>query len=176
MINKNKEQQQTLQIYAAFGTALILSLVPHIWAAGVSTVLGLGTLCAAYALRAGNEDGSLIENHMTFIIRTFWIGSLLILVTLGIGGFYMLSYIDHAPMMACAEKLLNATAETTNVANLSAQLEPCMETYIATNKITFIISGLIIAGPVLAYFLMRYAKGFLRAKDGYRISDPLSWL
>lgn len=172
---KMNEKKQVLQVYAIFAAALILSTLPFMMAAMLSVFFWIGLLIVAYVLRGRNTEGSLIENHMTFLISTIWVGGLLAVVTMVVGSFYMLEHVDHASLMPCLDQFVNIDPYAASIENMSGVMGACMDDYVQQNLQTFIISGIIIAAPVLLYFLARFAKGFMRAKDGYRLQNPKSW-
>ena len=68
-------RKAVLNLYAALGASLILSVLPYMHAAALSLAFFTGVLIAAYVLRGKTENNSLIENHATFVIRTLWIGA-----------------------------------------------------------------------------------------------------
>lgn len=171
----NTEKKNVLRVYAAFGAALILSLVPTMFAAMFSLFLGTGVLVAAYIIRSKSDHGGLSENHMRFIIRTIWIGSLFALITTAIGSAYLFFNLDNTPLTPCLSGFL-ANAETiTNLNGLKGAFGGCYEPYWVINAHTFIKSGIIVALPILVYFAARYARGLSRAMNGYRVAKPLAW-
>lgn len=176
MSNKeNNEKKNILQLYAIFGAALVLGVVPNATAAVLSLVFGVAVLATAYMTRAKVEAGSLSENHMTFIIRTIWIGTLFSAITMLIGSVYLFFNVDSMPMQPCANDILDQSASLTDAAQLKALAAPCMESYLAVNQTVFLTTGAIVAVPVLVYFVVRYARGLSRALRGYRIAKPLHW-
>ena len=171
------DQKKVLRLYAAFGAALALSVVPFVLAAFLSMVLFLGVLIAAYILRTGTEEGSLIENHMGFIIRTIWIGSFLALLTIVVASIYLFYGMDNTPLDPCIQHFLSI-GPGTRVLELQAMTDifrSCYGAYMDANLRIFIMSGVIAAGPVLIYFIARYARGISRAMNGYRIAKPENW-
>lgn len=170
-------QRKVLQLYAAYGAALVLSVVPFVLAAFLSMVLFVGVLIAAYILRTGTEEGSLIENHMTFVIRTLWIGSFLAMLTLVAASLYLFYGVDNTPLDPCIQHFLSI-GPGTRVLELQAMTDifrACYGAYMDANLRIFITSGAMAAGPVLIYFVIRYARGISRAMNGYRIAKPQSW-
>jgi uncharacterized membrane protein len=51
----------------------------------------------------------------------------------------------------------------------------CLQDYITINLMVFIASFIIAAGPVLLYFIIRYARGLKRAVEGQMIANPRAW-
>jgi uncharacterized membrane protein len=173
-------QKKIVRLYGAFGAGLVFSMVPLWSAALVSAVLVTGVLIIAYVLRTDAEHGSLSENHMTFIIRTIWIGSFLALITTAAASVYFFKALDNTPLQPCAEAILSMasgmsdpTAMERTIDNFMAM--PCWATYWQKNLMIFIIGGVIAAGPILIYFIVRYVRGLTRAIKGYRVANPKAW-
>jgi uncharacterized membrane protein len=174
-------QKKIVRIYGAFGAGLIFSMVPLWSAAFVSAVLIAGVLIMAYVLRTDAEHGSLTENHMTFIIRTIWIGSLLALVTTAAASVYFFKALDNTPLQPCAEAILSMASGMSDPTLMEKHINdfmamPCWANYWQTNLMIFIIGGVIAAGPILIYFVVRYVRGLTRAMRGYRVASPKAWL
>jgi uncharacterized membrane protein len=174
-------QKKIVRIYGAFGAGLIFSMVPLWSAAFVSAVLIAGVLIMAYVLRTDAEHGSLTENHMTFIIRTIWIGSLLALVTTAAASVYFFKALDNTPLQPCAEAILSMASGMSDLTLMEKYINnfmsmPCWANYWQTNLMIFIIGGVIAAGPILIYFVVRYVRGLTRAMRGYRVASPKAWL
>lgn len=177
------DQRRILRLYAAFGAALVLSVLPYMLAAFLSLVLGLGVLIAAYILRKDTAEGSLMENHMTFVIRTIWIGSFLALLTTSAGSIYLFQSLDNTPLLPCIENLIGMLSAITPDTSVEALQElmsqeiiyACVENYMKANLRVFIGAGVLVAGPVLLYFIIRYARGLSRAMGGYRVAHPRHW-
>lgn len=170
-------QQRALQLYAAFGAALILSLLPFVTAAVFSLCLFLALLIMAYVYRHQAETNSLLENHAIFIIRTIWIGGLYSVITLTIGSAYLLPNVDNEPLMPCVNDIINAAQGGTlmSEAEMIETFTPCFNNFMSFNYNVLMISLLITAGPVLLYFAVRFMRGLTRATKGYRVANPQSW-
>ncbi|HOO80903.1 MAG TPA: hypothetical protein PK513_00175 [Alphaproteobacteria bacterium] len=171
-------RKSVLNLYAALGASLILSVLPSVTAAGLSLVFFLGVLIAAYHMRGKVEEHSLIENHATFIIRTLWIGAFLTLPTMGLATAYMMSGIDYAPFEVCAQALANkgvAWMESAGMMEVYGLVEPCVEGFITENKVLFINAVVIAGAPVVIYMTYRLIKGLSRASKGYRLAKPKGW-
>lgn len=179
MDEKPEGQKTILNLYAAFGVSVILSLLPSFSAALLSAVFFIGVLVAGYSIRGKAEHGSLVENHATFVIRTMWIAALLSLVTTGIATAYMMGRIDYFMFDPCANTLAGkgiAWMESAGVMEVYAIIEPCVAPFLDTNK-TLLMNALLIAGgPVIIYMTYRIAKGVGRAMKGYRLANPKSWI
>ena len=171
------EKTKVLQVYAIFGAALVLSVVPTIWGAVLSLIFGIGILVLAYYTRRKSEHGSLTENHMTYIIRTIWIGSAVALIFLTAGSLYLFFLVDNTPLLPCANNLLGLAQDPTSMTteSLKAIFAPCADGYLGLNFKVFIMSAVIVAVPVLIYFIARFIEGVSRAFKGYRLANPHKW-
>ena len=174
-----EEQKPLLNLYAAFGVSLILSVLPYMSAAILSLVFFVGVLIGAYAMRKNSEEFSLMENHTTFMIRTLWIAALLSLITTGVATAYMLGGIDYSTFEPCAQTLANkgtAWIEHAGMMAVYGVIEPCVENFLDFNHTVLMNSLIIAGGPPILYMVYRMAKGLGRAMKGYRLSNPKSWL
>ncbi|MGH1397917.1 MAG: hypothetical protein ACRBCT_01755 [Alphaproteobacteria bacterium] len=175
----DKEQKTIYNIYGLFGVTLALSIVPTISAASICLVFFLVTLIAAYVLRGRAEENSLIENHMTYVIRTVWIVSLLSVVTVGLATLYMLPRIDYTAFQSCADAIAGqgvAALEAMGMAELQALTQPCVSDFVNMNHNTLLMAALIGGVPLILYMGYRFAKGVSRAAKGYRLANPKSWV
>ena len=171
-------QKAILNLYAALGVSLILSVLPYAAAAVLSLVFFVGVLIAAYSIRKKAEEHSLSENHATFIIRTLWIGAFFSLVTIIIASAYMLGGIDYSQFQPCADALANKGLEwleSAGMMDVYAVTQPCMDSFLFSNR-TLLMNAMIIAGgPIVIYMTFRMAKGVSRAMKGYRLADAKTW-
>lgn len=170
------EQKKIIRLYAAFGAGLAMSFAPFLVAALVSAALLIGVLFIAYVLRTDAEQGSLTENHATFIIRTIWIGSFFTLITLSIASIYLFKVLNNAPLQPCVDQILSMAgpaAIESFVMNFMGT--KCWADYWQTNLMAFIVAFVITAAPVVVYFVVRYVRGVTRAMRGYRVANPKAW-
>lgn len=179
MDEKPEGQKTILNLYAAFGVSVILSVIPSFSAALLSAFFFIGVLIAGYSVRGKVEHGSLVENHATFVIRTMWIAAFLSLITTGIATTYMLGRIDYFMFDPCANALAAkgiAWVENAGMMDIYAVIEPCVAPFIDSNYILLKNALLIAGGPPVLYMVYRIAKGVGRAMKGYRLANPKSWI
>lgn len=169
------ERQKILQVYAALAATLILSLVPYLSAAFLSLFLGVLVLVMGYVYRGRAEAKSLMENHMTFVIRTVWIGSLFAVICMALGAAYLLSSLDNEPLYDCLEGFMAMGNDIYHPEIFKTVFSPCQDGYWAVNMEALITGGIIVAVPPLLYFSVRLVRGLSRALKGYRLADPHSW-
>lgn len=171
MPGKDPEQKNILRLYAASCVMIVFSFIPTITAALTTLLLFTFVLIAAYVMRRKSEEHSLTENHTTYIIRTIWISGLIAVLSLTAGSFYMLGHIDQNPLNGCANTILGMSDPNA----MLAVMQPCIDEFVALNKQVLMISGAIVAAPVLLYLILRYARGLPRAIRGYRIAHEKGW-
>lgn len=166
------EQKKVIRVYAAFVACLFLGLVPSILFATLTALLFTGVMSAAYRIRKNSAEGSLAENHMTYIIRTIWLISFLAIITLGVAAAYFLSVYDPTPVQSCFDGIMSGTAHASSA---TALFMPCADDFNEANGTALKIGGIISAAPVVVYFLYRLMKGVPRALQGYRVANVKSW-
>lgn len=174
-----KEKSILMNMYGLFGAAIILSVLPHVAAAVLSLIFFSFALIRCYALRKKAEHASLIENHMSYLIRTFWISALIAFVTMIAAGIYLFSSIDPMAFYPCAEPIIahaQEMAEKSDIALLASMSQPCMANFLEANRHALMAALAIAAVPVLLYVGYRFAAGLSRASKGYRMANPKGWL
>ncbi len=170
----NQDQKKIIGLYMIFGISILLCMIPHIAAAIISMPALLFALVVAYRMRAGMAEDSLKHNHATYVIRTIWIGSFLASVTVIAASVYLFYTLDNAPLMPCLERLVSVDPEKA-LMMIDSLFGPCYGPYLSANLHVFIVGGAIAAGAPLAYFVLRFIRGFSRALKGYRVTKPKAW-
>ncbi len=165
------EQKKVTNIYAMLCVSLMLSFLPMATAAGLSLMMFAAVLIAAYTLRGRAPQGSLVSDHMTYIIRTLWISGFFALVTMTIACIYVIGVYDPSSIEPCAEAVMNATDQ----AAVKAAFQPCFNEFMSVNMKHFLVGAIIGAGPIVIYLAYRIAKGVTRAIKGHRIGDIKAW-
>ena len=172
------EEKTILRVYGAFAATLLFMLVPHIGMCIIAMSMLLGTMIAAYNVRRKAEAHSLAADHMTFIIRTLWIGSGLALITTALASGYMLATADMVPLQSCSDRAAQTIINTgtTDTAALQAMMQPCIDGFISGNMGVLINAVIIAAGAPMLYVADRLAQGLSRARKGHRLGNVKSWL
>ena len=164
MTNTDNKQQNTLaSLYAVLFVLTAASLMPYPNVAVLGTILFLFVFIALYVFKAKAEEGDLLHNHTTYLIRSIWISSLLLI--LGIAFFFFAG--DHFVMTQMMEDVAQTAAMPTE-----EDLHLLSQQYLQDNISILTLSF----APGLIYFLYRLCKGAARAVKGYRIQNPKGWL
>ena len=175
---QNTQHKAILNMYGLFGASMILSIIPSLTAMTLSLLFFSVLLVMSYALRNKAEPKSLQENHAQYVVRTLWISAFFLLITTSLASIYMIRLLDYAPFSPCADGLLSqgAALENADAMQIYAQIEPCIEGFIAFNHAALMNATLIAGLPLMLYLGYRFTKGLGRAMKGYRLSNPKSWL
>ncbi len=175
---KAPEQKKTLTIYGLFIAALLGSFLPSLIFASAAFILFFVVLIAAYIMRGGADEDSLTQNHMTYLIRTIWIGSLIMTVTTLVGSVYLYASVDNAPLMPCLERFVDSSTlmQAQSMSGLKQLFGSCFDSYIKVNLMVFIIGGIICAGAPVAYFSYRLFTGTKATLNNAKITNVKRWL
>lgn len=177
-MSDNPEQRRILNLYGLFGASIVLSIVPYIQAAVLSTVFFIVLLAMAYVLRRGVEAESLQENHATYVIRTLWITAFFSLITMTIATAYMMGGVDYGPFMPCTNQIAGMGMEALEAAGIHdiyPIIEPCVTPFVDANKVLLMNCVVIAGAPLMIYMGYRFTKGVMRAMKGYRLANSKGW-
>lgn len=159
-----------LKLYGAMAASVILQClpVPALQLAGMA--LMTAALAGAYVLRARRAPQSLAHNHLTFLIRTVWIGGLFLAVGFAGACAWFYAVGDHAAI----ENLTAAVLDGARVG--PEQVRAALESYKDANLRLLIIASVFAAAPAVLYVWLRLIRGAARAARGYRMADPARWI
>ncbi len=158
----NKDNSQSVFLHYIFLlTAIFGVLVPHVFVSGMSLSFIVCLIIFAYAQRLDYDSESLMWNHMTYIIQTFWYGLLVLSFSLLFAvSVFLLSFkhglMDTRPLGPCM---------------IDQELSPCMRNFFEANPYWFFSVSLIVFGPVILYFLFRYARGLIFVKKNLAVGN-----
>ena len=159
------EESKSQFLYVASILSLLLLFVPF----GSVYVLGFAFLIClvilSYMWRMDVGEYSLLRNHSTYIIRTFWIGLLfsILLIVLGFGLLYG-ALKGGAFDTEALEPCLGAS-----------DMSACLPGFTADNKNTLVFASIIVFVPVILYLLYRYITGWRCVLKGEMVSNPIRW-
>ncbi len=157
--NQKLERQKIIVMYIIFFLSFSLALIPVSAASVFAIMICVCTLSTIYSFRMNSEEDSLLENHMTFLIRTFWRANLYLLITSFVGILFLLVSIDYQPLGPCIDTI-SGTLQRGNFSLLSKILGVCNSIFIEKNWFNIKITAFIAFSPVLLYLLVRCVKGW----------------
>lgn len=158
------EQRKSVFLYGIFIVATVLSPIPPVELGLFAMLLYLCALLAAYYARIDTGEYSLLRNHATYMIRTFWLGNALMILTTIATGLYLFmelanNQLNIEPLEPC----------------LNNDMDVCMKPFMEANQTILIVSALIVMMPVLLYLLFRFIKGLRKALKGDLLVNEKSW-
>lgn len=157
-----KEKKNILQIYGIFLLAVILNFVPSAIISSFGSLLLLIIIVATYIYRAKSNSESLCYNHMCYLIKSFWISSLLLLI--GIILTYLLG--DHSIINNTVDGVVQGVMFTPD------QLEIILMNYTKQNILVLLLT----LSPSIIYLGYRVVKGMILANKEQKISNLKSWI
>lgn len=158
-----KDRKKIQWGYTVFFISFMVALIPVTVASLFAVMICVCTLAALYSMRSNADEDSLLENHATFLIRTFWRANLYLVMTTVLAGLYLTVFADYQPLKPCMMYLENnivAIAQNASAERLMQIFKPCKETVIRKNLSHFVLSGLIITLPVGMYLAKRAITGY----------------
>ncbi len=152
-----KEQKQVNRIYAALSAMIIFSCLPVAILQVIGIFLLFYVMIGAYVLRARYPEESLVHNHMTWLIRSFWISGLFFAAGFAACVFYLSQKVTADSLAAFESAAMTGTVPMTGDLRM------------------IIAASLVTMGPSMIYFVYRAAKGLSRALKGHRMGNVKEW-
>lgn len=149
-------RKKILSVYAMVAAGSIMMLIP------VSLIPLAGFSCAmvgfitAYLYRWRAGDNSLMSEHMTFVIRTVWWASLILLVGMGLFASVLMSNGDLSmihDLVAQAERGLVPT---------ESDIQMMQAAFVQANKRLIAVAAIICLLPYPLYLVVRMVNGVRR--------------
>lgn len=166
----DKEQKNVTQFYGAFAASVICNFIPLAIVQIFGWSLMLAVLIGAYIYKARSKLDSLAYNHMTYIIGTIWIGSLLLFLGMLVATYWVYAQGDHTVIEG-----LIATVNSGTIVS-EAEMTSVLHSYMQQNYKLLMTVTLSTVGPAVLYVVYRTACGLSRASKGYRMAKPAGWL
>lgn len=155
-------KQQALTIYSGFLLAIIFNFIPVTFVQTFGAFIFLGLIIAAYIMRSQAEKESFMYSHMSYLIKTFWISSLILLI--GIIESYI--FADHSIIYTTVNGVKNGSMLS------ETEINALLIEYIQANRLVFALT----LGPSLLYLIYRTIKGIMLASKNTSIPNPKNWL
>lgn len=162
-----KEHKTVIHIYSAFVASLVMQVLPSSALQFFGALLFLAVLIMAYILRKKADDRSLIENHMTYIIRTIWIWSLCLMVAMVAAVLWIVTSGGHNILGSAVDDIM-----ISGMMPSDAEMKAVFNRFLVHNMVALIVT----LGPCIIYIAYRLSKGLSRALKGHRIGNVKSWL
>ena len=154
-----------------FSSAALTFLTPPTYAA-LSMMACILILSIIYTLRAQSNKESILYNHMTFLIRTFWRMNLVLLYGAFVGIVYMLIMTDYSPFYRCITYMMDrwmSVLQYWGIDQYSALFSQCATPFLKENTANIVIGIFIMIFPALIYLLNRLILGWGYAARGITV-------
>lgn len=157
-----EEKQQAEIVYISFFIAILCNFIPNPFIHNFGAFAFFGLVIVTYVLRHKADKESYTHSHMAFLIKTFWISSLVLLIGMVIAGLLGDHSIIHSAIDGAKRGIILSEKE----------IYAFMMQYGRANALLFTLT----LTPSIIYFVARLVKGFMQAKKGNLIDNPKSWL
>lgn len=157
-----ENNNQVTSMYALYIISIIMNLLPIFSIATLGMFIFLVTFIANYILKFKADNQSADHGHYTYMAKTIWIFSFLVLIGL------VLSYFigDHTIVNNMIQSAQNGIMYT------SEQMMGMTADYIKDNALLF--GGYFL--PVIFYLIYRMGRGLYESMTGQVIDNPKGWL
>lgn len=163
-----------LLIYIAFFLSIPLIFLPSIYASLIGMLVCLFTLIGIFSVRSKAEEYSLTDNHMTYLIKTFWRANLFFLYSVIVSTIYLCLFANYdkvAPCLFILPDRLTDAVMSMDFKAVKILSDGCWKTFVKTNEIHLIVTAIIAFFPLGSYLLFRYFQGWLCAVKGKLIPE-----
>ena len=158
-----KDKRKTKTLFFLYFGSLFAAFIPLTIASLFAAMICICVVATLYATKSNAEEDSLTENHMKFMIRTFWRANLYVLICAIFAVIFILVAADYSSLSPCIRALDNFLINAANTANLSkiqALAELCEKSFIKDNLKQMITAGVVALGPTLLYLIVQCLKGW----------------
>ena len=166
----NFERRKILIFYSVFFASFLLTLVPVTAVSVFSLMICVCTLAATYSTRVNAEEDGLLENHMTFLIRSFWRANLYLLFTGTVSLIYLFLLADYETFGACIQAMSTAI-NNGNLERLNSLAYACETLFFDKNYNHLIITAFIAFAPIVGYLLYRCTLGWMHSYHHKLVPD-----
>lgn len=167
MSEEKKDRQIILQAYAMFFVSILANFYPVGIVGLIGFFLFIGFMIYVYYYRKKSEDNSLVQNHMIYLIRTLWVGSVYLIIFIVAAALYMAPELDL--------KVYHWLASGSYTPTSPQEVDVIIKNFVSDNTPLLYYGALIAFGVPLVFFFWRMINGVFRASKGYRIANVRSW-
>lgn len=172
-IPKNrKEEKKILILYAVLFISMLVSFIPVNIASLFAIMVCVCTLSIIYSIRSTAEEDGMIENHTTYLIRTFWRANLCVLISSLVSLLYLTVFVNYVTLQPCISYIsehLTYLVRQGSLNTLMMIMEPCGNVFYNKNQHHLIIAAFIAFFPSLLYLLLRCVQGSILVVKNERV-------
>lgn len=159
-----KERHVILAFYVVFFTSIFISFIPINIASLFAIMICVCTLATIYSMRVNSEEDGITENHMTYLIRTFWRANLYMLIAGLFGILYLAIAVDYIALKPCLTYITDHGTYIIRNGTFDIVfkiMKPCSDVFFQKNQHNLVIAAFIAFFPTFLYLLFRCIKGGL---------------
>lgn len=173
-LDNAREKTHILLMYVIFFLSVPLIFLPSAYASLIGFLVCVFILIGIYSVRSKAEEDSLTENHMTYLIKTFWRANLFFFYALIVSAIYLCLFANYDKVAPCIfilpDRLVDAAMQM-DFRSMNKLLDSCLQTFAASNQKHLVVTAIIAFLPLGSYLLFRYLQGWLCAVKGKLIPD-----
>ncbi len=162
--------KKIIPLYIALAFSILAGCIPHMMAQNIGAFGSLLVLISAYIMESKHHKESLEAHHCIYIIRTIWIWSAFLIISLIGAGIDVSDKADMSAIDDLTANILNGMIPTEM--QMQAAVNKCLD----TNLELILRTTVIWVAPAQLYGTWRCIRGFARARHGFRLANPRSWL
>lgn len=158
-----KEQKNILAFYVVFFVSIFISFIPVNIASLFAVMICVCTLSAIYSVRSTAEEDGITENHMTYLIRTFWRANLYVLIASLGSLLYLTIFVNYITLHPCLSYISDHWTYIVRQGNFDtifSIMKQCGSVFYSKNYHHLIIAAFIAFSPSLLYLLLRCVRGW----------------
>jgi len=156
-------EKKILIYYGVFFSSFCVAVIPFTVASVFALMICSCILAAIYIERAKSDQGTLLYNHMTFLIRSFWRGNFYLLMCLSLALIYILLTANYETFGICIDAILSAI-NTGRFGKVGSLVHACEILFLEENANHLKTAAVIAFAPIVVYLLFRCVYGWMHGK------------
>ena len=101
LAEQDKEKRMIMMIYIVFFISFIVTLVPLNIISLFLFMICVCTLAGIYSIKSNSEEDSFAENHMSYLISTFWRANLYFFIAAMFAALYIGIFTNYISLKPC---------------------------------------------------------------------------
>lgn len=158
-----KQRSTIIQCYVIFIITLIGSFIPQTYIMIGSLVFFLALIIAVPFYQYFAPKGSLLENHMRYLNATIWWGSLFLMISVLIMGYWVYLQSDQSAFYQLFGKIQNGFMVS------EADINKVFGDFFRANSRLLIQASIVCIAPPMIYIVYRISAALSRAIKYHRM-------
>ena len=150
-------------LYAAFALSMVGIYTPAIGISGIAACVWIVAFFVAGHFKKKEQDETLARHHLIWMLRSFWLYNLWLVVFAVIFAYLFNKYGDFSAIGS--EKLLSQSVS-----------EADLHQFVMSDNKIFALSAIPLSILMLGWYLLRLWQGFAAYKNGSEINNIKRWI